>query len=329
MRALTGCRGLTIIELLIAMAILSVALATIFGMTTFVTREWIFTQGQTDVQQQLRVLVDRMTRDLRRATNLRIKTISLVPDVECPGASAGTQCLLLESTTVVAANAGTAAGPSQQICVERIEGIVAGAVLSLISPGKDENATVSCTGGACSGPLTCPAGSTKVGFAALLKYARQTGELVASPLVRYEFEATGQQVLRDGVVIAESIGTLNYTRPESVLASATPMGAKTISVVSAGGFAVDDVIGIGRYDPASLCGAPYQTITEDKEIRRVTAISGTTLTLDRALLTCHASGRPVRTQVVRVDAEASRAAEGTSGQVVQTSRLSVRARLRN
>lgn len=329
MRALSTERGLTLIEMLISMLILAVALAAIYGLTAFVAREWILSRGQTDVQQNLRVLLDRLARDVRRSADARVKAIGVTPDAECPLASTGTQCLLLDAVSLLTADAGTRLALPAEICLEDAEGVTAGAMLTVVGPGKEEQGTVACTGGVCAGALVCPAGSTKVGFTIPLTYPRQRGELIVLPSVRYELDTAAGQVLRNGIPIAENVAAFAVTLPETTLTAAAGVGARTISVTSAAAFAVNDVIGVGRIDPASVCAVPLETVREVKEIRVITSIVGTTVTLDRPLVACHGVGRTVRGQVLRIEAGASRIAEGTQGQVTQTGTLAVRARLRN
>jgi hypothetical protein len=314
---------MTLIEVVVAMFVLTLALVAMYGMTNFIVREWVIAQSQTDVQQNLRVLLDRLARDARRSSDARVY---VAPNASCPAAASGTQCLVLDSTAFIASDVGTNLNPPQEVCLEETDGLTEGASLSFLSPYKYETATISCgLGTACTGSLSCPSGSTKVGFSSPLTYPRQQGEVVTPLLARYELTSAGE-VLRNNTPIAAGVTALTITRSETTLATAANLGTATISVVSAASFVVNDIIGIGQLSPSSTCATPLETVKEYKEIRTITAISGTTITLNAPLAACHTLGRPVTAQVFLVAVTGS---HSTGSGVAQTGELSMRVRLRD
>jgi prepilin-type N-terminal cleavage/methylation domain-containing protein len=318
----TSQRGMTLIEVVVAMFVLTLALVAMYGMTNFIMREWVIAQSQTDVQQNLRVLLDRLARDTRRSSDARVY---VAPNASCPAAASGTQCLVLDSTAFIASDVGTNLNPPQEICLEETDGLVVSGTLLFLSPYKYETATISCLGSGCSGSLVCPSGSTKVGFSSPLTFPRQQGEVVTPLPARYELTSAGE-VLRNNTPIAAGVTALTITRSETTLATAANLGTATISVVSAASFVVNDIIGIGQLSPSSTCATPLETVKEYKEIRTITAISGTTITLNAPLAACHTLGRPVTAQVFLVAVTGS---HSTGSGVAQTGELSMRIRLRD
>ncbi|HEV8353376.1 MAG TPA: hypothetical protein VGR24_04180 [bacterium] len=313
---------MTLIEVVVAMFVLTLALVAMYGMTNFIMREWVIAQSQTDVQQNLRVLLDRLARDARRSSDARVY---VAPNASCPAAASGTQCLDFDSTAFIASDVGTNLNPPQEVCLEEADGLVVSGTLFFLSPYKYEAAAISCLAGGCSGSLVCPSGSTKVGFSAPLTYPRQQGEVVTPLPARYELDSGGQ-VLRNSTPIAAGVMAFTITRPQTTLASAANLGSATISVVSAASFVVNDVIGIGQLAPSSTCATPLETVKEYKEVRTITAISGTTITLNAPLAACHAIGRPVTAQVFTVSVSGS---QTTGSGVAQTAQLSMQLRLRD
>src|SRR5437667_3651518 len=63
-------RGYTLIELMIVSAIFAIVITLIFGTLTSVQKSEAYTRDRTIAIQSMRGAMDRMTRELRQATNI-------------------------------------------------------------------------------------------------------------------------------------------------------------------------------------------------------------------------------------------------------------------
>jgi prepilin-type N-terminal cleavage/methylation domain-containing protein len=63
-------RGFTLIELVIVSALLAIVLVVIFSTLTSAQKSEAFTRGRAQVLEEMRDTMDRMTRELRQATNV-------------------------------------------------------------------------------------------------------------------------------------------------------------------------------------------------------------------------------------------------------------------
>jgi prepilin-type N-terminal cleavage/methylation domain-containing protein len=68
--AARGCRGMTLVELMVAMAIGSIVLAIVMTFTVFGGRSFVALGNYSVLDQQSRLGVDQMTREIRQATAL-------------------------------------------------------------------------------------------------------------------------------------------------------------------------------------------------------------------------------------------------------------------
>ncbi len=257
-------RGFTLIELVIAMALLGGVVATFYFMITTTTRGWLLLQGQLDVQQNPRVASDRVVNDLQQAldnitaTGLTVQKITILVCPVPATATTGTTVILVENATDV----------------------YAGAVVTLtaLSTGVSPT-TVSSVGSATSCAANGVTGTaltiTPSVTSATTVFGLPYGTLVSPIPVTYT--ASGTQMVRAGQPLADLVSRLTFTGSASTTLSAqAPAGVTTPTVASTSGFAVGDLIFI------------------ESEIRSIVSIAGSTLNLDQGVFVTHTSGAVVR-----------------------------------
>lgn len=298
-------RGTTLVELLMALGLLVVFANAVYLPIILSLRGSALLRGQLEVQQQPRVAMERLINDLRQASDYAITTgpplrlaITKVTALLCEaGAGAG---------TIIVGNAA-------DLRVGDAVGVTAGAV-GLAETGKTITAIGSgtCAGGASGGALT---------ISPAVINAFPAGSVVSpvNPNVTYELNAA-KQLLRNGAVLADNVDAVCFRDRRSTLATAAGAGATSIAINSANGvcpnasassFAVGDLIFI------------------EFELRTVTAVAGTSLTLDLGLSQNHAAGAPVRRKLLTVVLTIRRAANSAGGNLVQQVTLTSNGGMRN
>lgn len=298
-------RGTTLVELLMVLGLLVVFANAFYLPIILSLRGSALLRGQLEVQQQPRVAMERLINDLRQASDYAITTgpplrlaITKVTALLC-GAGAGAGTIIVGNAT--------------DLRVGDAVGVTAGAV-GLAETGKTITAIGSgtCAGGASGGALT---------ISPAVINAFPAGSVVSpvNPNVTYELNAA-KQLLRNGAVLADNVDAVCFRDRRSTLAAAAGAGATSIAINSANGvcpnasassFAVGDLIFI------------------EFELRTVTAVAGTSLTLDLGLSQNHAAGAPVRRKLLTVVLTIRRAANSAGGNLVQQVTLTSNGGMRN
>lgn len=298
-------RGTTLVELLMVLGLLVVFANAFYLPIILSLRGSALLRGQLEVQQQPRVAMERLINDLRQASDYAITTgpplrlaITKVTALLC-GAGAGAGTIIVGNAT--------------DLRVGDAVGVTAGAV-GLEETGKTITAIGSgtCAGGASGGALT---------ISPAVINAFPAGSVVSpvNPNVTYELNAA-KQLLRNGAVLADNVDAVCFRDRRSTLAAAAGAGATSIAINSANGvcpnasassFAVGDLIFI------------------EFELRTVTAVAGTSLTLDLGLSQNHAAGAPVRRKLLTVVLTIRRAANSAGGNLVQQVTLTSNGGMRN
>lgn len=259
-------RGFTLIELVIAAALLGGVVATFYFMITTMTRGWLLLQGQLDVQQNPRVASDRVVNDLQQALDNAVGgtlTVSKVTIIICPVTTATmpTATILVQNSTDLATGtAVTLTALSTGISPTTVSSI--GAVTTCASNGVTGTA------------LTITPSVTSATAAFGLPY----GALLSPIAVTYT--VSGTTITRAGQTLADLVSLLSFTQTSTTLSAQAPAGVTTPTVASTSGLAVGDLIFIGS------------------EIRSISSIAGSTVNLDQGLFITHTSGETVRKKIV-------------------------------
>ena len=298
-------RGTTLVELLMALGLLVVFANAFYLPIILSLRGSALLRGQLEVQQQPRVAIERLINDLRQASDY---AIMIGPPLR----------LAITKITALLCGAGAAAGTiivgnATDLRVGDAVGVTASAV-GLAETGKTITAIGSgtCAGGASGGALTISPAVTN---------AFPAGSVVSpvNPNVTYELNAA-KQLLRNGAVLADNVDAVCFKDRRSTLAAAAGAGATSITInsangacpnVSASSFAVGDLIFI------------------ESELRTVTAIAGTSLTLELGLSQNHAVGAPVRRKLLTVVLTIRRTTGSAGGNLVQQVTLTSNGGMRN
>jgi prepilin-type N-terminal cleavage/methylation domain-containing protein len=261
-----GELGFTLIELVIAAALLGGVIASFYFMVITTTRGWLLLQGQLDTQQNPRVASDRVIADLQQASD---------------DAAAGT--LTVQKTTIIVCPVTPSGMPAGTIIVQNPTDIVTGTVVTLtalatgISPTTVSavgSLTTCAANGITGTALTITPNLTTAASAEGIPYGTLLGPIAVT------YTSSGTQMTRAGQPLADQVSSLTFTAgPATTLSAQAPAGVTTPTVASSTGFAVGDLIFIGS------------------EIRSIASISGTTLNLDQGLFVTHTAGTIVRKKI--------------------------------
>lgn len=284
-------RGFTLLELVIAAALLSGVAATIFFMITTATHGWLLIQGQIDVQQNARIASDRVVNDLQQALDNAVAgtlTVQKATILVCPVAATATTTVVYvqNATDIVTGTVVTLTALSTQISPTTVSAI--GSVATCAANGVSGTAlTISPAVTSATAPLGLPYGT-----------------LLAPIAVTYT--VSGTQMTRAGQTLADLVSSLSFTPPASTTLSAqAPAGVTTPTVASTSGLAPGDLIFIGS------------------EIRVISSISGATVNLDQGLFITHTSGESVRKKIVTMQiVDTSTQTSASGGQVQQITNTS-------
>jgi prepilin-type N-terminal cleavage/methylation domain-containing protein len=279
--------GFTLVELVIAAALLGGVVATFYFMLTATTRGWLLFQGQLDTQQNPRLASDRIVTDLLQGLD------------DAPGGT-----LTVQKATIVVCPLTTSTMPATTIYVENAADLVPGTAVTLTSLATGVTATtVSAIGAQTACAATGITGTaltiSPAVTSATAPFGLPYGTLVGPITVTYT--ANGTQITRGGQTLADYVNALSITGTSTTLSAQAPAGVTTPTVASTTGFATGDLIFI------------------DSELRAIVSISGSTVNLDQGLFITHTWGAAVRKKIITVqiaDRYAQTAAAGGQVQLV-------------
>lgn len=355
--------GLTFVEMVIAIALMSLVILTFYAVIGVAVRGWGAVEGQVEVQQQPRIALTRIAGETRQARDFVIgggggalgllKATMLLQDAP-PGATvlevedaamlaAGMPVVIqsltrLERVTVssiagtsVTLSAGTARLHRRGEAVLRAQTVLSGPAFAGLPSFTVADGTVLRAGDLVAvgdeGPLdVLTVTGNVVTLGAALAQAHPDGEVVQPLSVTFQCEGAcldpGTQVTRctgacgtpaNRVPLADLLAA-PAPRPlfgsvASALAAPAAAGAASVCPSNpSAGFQVEDRIRVGR----EVHGAAGADLPER---RRIVAIAGGCLTLDRGLVRGHAAGAVVRVDAVVITVRAFRANEAMGGQV--------------
>jgi len=152
--------GFTLIEMVIAMVVLSLVIIAFYALITTLTRQWAGMEGQMEVQQQPRLAAGRIVAEIRQARDF------VVGSCASPPCSSGNSLGLVKAT-VLSADAAAAA---TTICVDDTSSLASGKPIVLVNVTSYEQVTASSFSGSCGtgSPVTVSA----------LSSAHKQGELI-------------------------------------------------------------------------------------------------------------------------------------------------------
>ncbi len=336
--ALRSQRGLTLLETVLAVALLALVLAAVYGLVTAGARGWAGLVGQTDVQQHPRVAVARILAEVRQSRDFvvgagggslgLVKVTRLAADAP-PGATgvtvedasslaAGRPLTLLRlasaetaSVTSVAAATVTLAAPLR-LPHRRGEQVRRGqTTLAAVAAAGTSSLTVAdpaavgagdAVAVGAEGPfvVTAVAGATVIVTPALGR-SHAAGEPV-QPLA-VVFTLSGTQLLRNGVVLADFLqapaGRPVFGAPAAVLTAGVPVGATRLCVDTVAGFSAGDRVRVGQ----EVYG--LQAVLPDRlDVVSVDA-AASCLVVSPGVAFARPAGTPVRVMAVEVSLLAS------------------------
>src|SRR2546427_11406447 len=76
--------GFTLVEMLIAMAVMSLVIVAFYALITTLVRQWASMQGQMEVQQQPRVAAGRIMAEIRQSRDFVIGSGGETPGLRTP-----------------------------------------------------------------------------------------------------------------------------------------------------------------------------------------------------------------------------------------------------
>lgn len=355
-----GDQGLSLLETVIAIALLSVVMLVLYGLIGVGIRGWVSLIGQADVQQHPRIAAGRVLAEVRQSKDFVIgtggaslglvKVTQLTADVTAGAASfpvedasalaAGRPVVLLtlnsHETLTVSGIAGTtlSVAPAFARAHRLGEAVRRGqTVLSAAAaPGSTlvavASAIVLAVGDAVAvggeGPFTITGiAGNLVSVSPALSQAHQTGEVV-QPLT-VVFQLTGTQLLRNGVVLADLLaappGRSFFSAASTALAAAAVPGTTGLCVLSVVGFGVNDRVQIDQ----ESYDVDQVVLPDRATVVGVNALTNC-LTVDRGLTAARGMGAVVRVLAVEVNILGTQfnQAINQTQEVAVTSRAAVR-----
>ncbi len=357
-------QGLTLLETVIATALLALLLVAMYGLVGVGVREWVSFSGQTDVQQSPRVAAERVLAEVMQSKDVVVGaggtslglvkvTVLVAPDPAAGAASFTVQdasplrtgfpvaFLNLNSAETVTASAiaGTTVSATPVLSRAHRQGEVVRRGETSLSAAAAVGATsitVAYPFGVVplgnndsisiggEGPFTVTGTANPFGITPALAQAHSAGDVVQP--VGVVFQLTGTQLLRNGVVLADLL--------------AVPVGRSFFNVpttsltaaLAAGAIqlCVQSVAGFSVNDRIQV---DRETYGVDQAVRpdwgTVIAINAGTncVTLDHGLTTTRSGGTVVRALAVEINFLASQY-NGAIAQT-QTSAVTAKATLRN
>ncbi len=271
----TAERGFTLIELLIALGLLASVVWLSYGMIWNIDQGWSLLQGQLDTQQNPRVATDLLMNDLQQSVDYVTPsgmTVEKVTLLTCPVAfPTSTSTVLIENAADVPANAVVTLTALATLITRTITAVASVTTTCAAPVGGSMGQTITSTGTQLTLNTTITSATAPFG----LPY----GTLLSPLPVAYT--TSGTQAIRITSTLADNVAGLSVSQPATTLSAQANQNAGSITVSSAAPFAVGDLVFIDAGN-------------SNAEIRAISSISSTTVTLDQNLFVTHTSGAPVR-----------------------------------
>ncbi len=307
----TAERGYTLIELLITLALLASVVWLSYGMIWNIDQGWSLLQGQLDTQQNPRVATDRLVNDLQQSVDYVTPSSSLTVQkatlLTCPVAfPTSTSTILVENAADVPANAVVTLTALATLITRTVTAVASVTTTCAAPVGGSMGQTITSTGTQLTLNTTITSATAPFG----LPY----GTLLSPLPVTYT--ASGTQAIRTTFTLADNVAGLSFSQPATTLSAQANQNAGSITVSSAAPFAAGDLIFIDAGN-------------SNAEIRAISSISSTTVTLDQNLFVTHTSGAPVRRKLATTNITDQFTQPAIGGNQVQTVTLTSEGAPRN
>ncbi len=353
-------RGLSLLETVIAIALLGMVVFVMYGLVGVGVKQWVSLTGQSDVQQHPRVATARVLSEVMQSKDVAVNTggtslglikVTLVWADTAAGASsfsvedasalaAGRPVALVSLNSLETVTASAIAGTTVSVTptlglvhrrgeiVRRGETTLSAAATAGATSISVANATAlavnDAIGVGTEGPLTVTGiGGSLVTITPVLGQGHAVGEVVQP--VAVVFQLTGTQLLRNGVVLADLLavppGQALFSVTATTLASAAAPAATQLCVQSVTGFSVNDQIQVDR----ETYGVDQAVLPDRRTV--VSINTGTNcLTVDRGLTVTRPAGTVVRVLAVSMNLLGTQVntATGQTQQVAVTSKAALR-----
>ena len=294
--------GFTLVEMLIAMAVMSLVIVAFYALITTLVRQWASMQGQMEVQQQPRVAAGRIMAEIRQSRDFVIgsggnslglvKATVLTADVaagattfsvEDASALAAARPVVLVNVTsfeqaTVSSISGTTVTISAGLSVAHKQGELVRRAQSTLSASASSGAT---TVSVASGSTFATGDFVAVGNEGPLTVSNVSGSTLTITPALASAHSSGEVVQPLGAIF--TLAGTRVTRNGTILSAAASSGATSVSVVLGSVFAAGDIVAVGSEAPVT-----------------VSSISGNTLTITPALTSAHSSGEVVATVLADV-----------------------------
>ena len=248
--------GFTLIEMMVAVAILSIALYGIYELVIQQQRGYVIQGEVSEIQQDIRIALDMMASEIRRAgADIPNTTIPICPPVPaCTNGASDSITFSITNgiSTFLMPNAGAVVADANQVFVKNTNGFLGG-VVNIIRPASRELVT----GHTISGPVVPPGGGNPgeipLNTPALDPTILRAGDMVVFPPFTVTYDLVGTNLQRNGVVLAENILDLQFSYISSAgVETATPpissldIRAVRITITSTTMRDVSNVVGAAR-----------------------------------------------------------------------------------
>ena len=294
--------GFTLVEMLIAMAVMSLVIVAFYALITTLVRQWASMQGQMEVQQQPRVAAGRIMAEIRQSRDFVIgsggnslglvKATVLTADVaagattfsvEDASALAAARPVVLVNVTsfeqaTVSSISGTTVTISAGLSVAHKQGELVRRAQSTLSASASSGAT---TVSVASGSTFATGDFVAVGNEGPLTVSNVSGSTLTITPALASAHSSGEVVQPLGAIF--TLAGTRVTRNGTILSAAASSGATSVSVVLGSVFAAGDIVAVGSEAPVT-----------------VSSVSGNTLTITPALASAHSSGEVVATVLADV-----------------------------
>ena len=294
--------GFTLVEMLIAMAVMSLVIVAFYALITTLVRQWASMQGQMEVQQQPRVAAGRIMAEIRQSRDFVIgsggnslglvKATVLTADVaagattfsvEDASALAAARPVVLVNVTsfeqaTVSSISGTTVTISAGLSVAHKQGELVRRAQSTLAASSSSGAT---TVSVASGSTFATGDFVAVGNEGPLTVSNVSGSTLTITPALASAHSSGEVVQPLGAIF--TLAGTRVTRNGTILSAAASSGATSVSVVLGSVFAAGDIVAVGSEAPVT-----------------VSSISGNTLTITPALTSAHSSGEVVATVLADV-----------------------------
>jgi Tfp pilus assembly protein PilW len=244
--------GFTLIVVMATLAILGIALIGIYEMVIQQQRGYLVQEDVSEAQQDIRVAMEMMASEIRMAgMDLPNTVLPICPAIPaCTDSNPDSITINLTSgaSTFLVPNAGVVTD-GIQVFVQSVDGFLAG-IVNIIRPAS--KALISSH--TISGPVVSgPPAAIPLGTPSPDPNLLQAGDMVVMPNFTVTYDLVGQQLRRNGVVLAENIQNLQFsyilntgTESNAPPANSRDIQAVRITVISSTTKAVSQLGGANR-----------------------------------------------------------------------------------